>query len=163
MNWSTGKAAACLVVLAVALARSPLLAQTGPCASSAAELARSVIGATAPVTTVAQQQAYGKVVAALRRGDVQAARAAFAALVKTNPALGRPPALCRLLHAVAREGVLGQDARALAAFRAVAVPGDTGGKSGGAQSDQQRAVQTITSIQKQMYEDAVKILDNLKS
>ncbi len=146
--------------------------QQGPCAASPGELARAVTAARAPTLPAAQLRVFAAAVAALRRGDTGEAGRQLGALVRSNPALARGGGLCALIHAAVRQGTLERDSRARAGMDALALAAGRAFADSSQQAryqlqkasqDYQQAVSAIAAIQKSIYDDAMKIIGNLRS
>lgn len=148
-----------LIVAAALLAGAyPARAQVA-CSSAGSELVRAVTSAPAVALTPAQQVIFDRLTSAVRAGNRTAVQQELAALLRLRPNAAQPADACALVLRAVRLGRVDNDARLVTALRAGAGATTTTTTSTAYDS----AVQTLTALERQMWEDAMKILANLKA
>ncbi len=148
-----------LIVAALLLGASPARAQVA-CSSTGPELVRTVMSAPAVALTPAQQVIFDRLTSAVRAGNRTAVQQELAALLRLRPSAAQPVDACALVLRAVRVGRVDSDPRLVATLRAgPAAPTSTST----ATTTYNSAVQTLAALQQQMWEDALKILANLRA
>ena len=164
-----------LIVAAVLLVSAYPVRGQLTCPASGADLVRAVTSAPGLSLTPEQQAVFDRLVAAVRAGNRTAQQQELSSLLRLRSGAAQPADACALVLRAVRLGKVDSDPRMVTALR----PGRAGATSttsattttstGGATSTTSNAsaydsaVQTIASIQRQIWEDALKILANLKA
>ncbi len=148
-----------LIVTALLVGASPARAQVA-CSATGSELVRTVMSAPAVALTPAQQVIFDRLTSAVRAGNRTAAQQELTALLRLRPSAAQPADACALVLRAVRLGRVDSDSRLVATLRAGpagATPTTT------TSTTYDRAVQTLAGLQQQMWEDALRILANLRA
>ena len=158
-----------LIVAAALLGSAYPVSGQLTCPASGADLVRAVTSAPGLSLTPEQQAVFDRLVAAVRAGNRTAQQQELSSLLRLRSGATQPADACALVLRAIRLGKVDSDPRMVTALRPGRAGATTTTSTGGAApttstaSAYDNAVQTIASIQRQIWEDALKILANLRA